>query len=589
LYTSQELTEEQQAQARKNIGATTADATLSVEGEAADARAAGDAIRGVARFFKKETPVNRFNKDDPGNVYGAYINQNNGAEVAYNHYCASHYIPVQNGKTYTTIVQPGLYGATDAAKICGYNADKEFVAVTIGTLETIDSKNAYCTFTISNASIVYVRVTVVENDIASFMLVEGDSYPEEYQPYFEDRYILDGVEIPGGGENIEHFTADSIMNLYNPEDPDIVQGQAIDRFGAFTENASFNVSGFIPIEYGKKYTFPVFNNYWGDTTVTWIPYFDKDKNYRSLFTGVLDTEKRTLTIENTASSAKYIRVNVLSYENRNNIRTVYQNPNCFMVVDSDTFPAEYVPFGTVYRMAENNKPDRESELTYNPLCGKRIVFTGDSIGDGSSAGDGLSGWAGRIGRKNNMLWMNKSVSGATIAKGTNAYLFITETDFGDKPDYIIIEGGTNDADIIGDARTEAPALFGTYNLTDYTSEFDKTTFCGAVESLFKRVTTDYAGAKIGFIIAQKMGVLGSINTDYTVEHNNRRKYFETIIELCKKWGIPYLNLWDGCYLNPMNPAHFTSGESRFYTDGQHLTTAGYEYITPMIETWIKTL
>jgi lysophospholipase L1-like esterase len=188
-----------------------------------------------------------------------------------------------------------------------------------------------------------------------------------------------------------------------------------------------------------------------------------------------------------------------------------------------------------------------------------------------------------------MLWMNKSVSGATITKGTNAYLFITETDFGDKPDYIIIEGGTNDADIIGDARTGTPAKFGTYNLTDYTSEFDKTTFCGAVESLFKRVTTDYAGAKVGFIIAQKMGVLGSINTDYTAEHNNRRKYFETIIELCKKWGIPYLNLWDGCYLNPMNPAHFTSGESYFYTDGQHLTTAGYDYITPMIEAWIKTL
>ena len=116
-----------------------------------------------------------------------------------------------------------------------------------------------------------------------------------------------------------------------------------------------------------------------------------------------------------------------------------------------------------------------------------------------------------------------------------------------------------------------------------TLEYKEHALCGAVEHMFQRVTTDYAGAKIGFVIAHKQGAVGG---EY---YENRRYYFDTIKVLCEKWGIPYIDLWTGCYLNPTNPAHYIQGGGLFYTDGQHLTSAGYDYITPMIEAWMKTL
>jgi lysophospholipase L1-like esterase len=195
-----------------------------------------------------------------------------------------------------------------------------------------------------------------------------------------------------------------------------------------------------------------------------------------------------------------------------------------------------------------------------------------------------------------MTWTNAAISGGTITSGlASSAGCIGDTDFGENPDYIIIEGGTNDADCIGakDAEGNMPTAFGTLSLSKYTNEFDRTTFCGAVDELFRRVVTNYKGAKIGFIIAHKMG--GYLDTDgaglyYTAERNNRRYYFETIIQLCKKWGIPYIDLWEGCYLNPMMPEH-NSGADPFYynNDFQHLTAKGYDYITPMIEKWMETL
>ncbi|MBE6807746.1 MAG: SGNH/GDSL hydrolase family protein [Ruminococcaceae bacterium] len=240
--------------------------------------------------------------------------------------------------------------------------------------------------------------------------------------------------------------------------------------------------------------------------------------------------------------------------------------------------------------------DAIKEVATSPLYGKTVVFAGDSICAGTTDESGVAGWAQRIGTKHHMKWTNAGKNGATITSTeiTEASACIADVYFGAEPDYIILEGGTNDADILGGtANGTMPAEFGSYTMSNY-GTFNTDTFCGAVEALFKRVTTNYPGAKIGFIIPQKMGYYSGEdgqNTAYSYgKTNTRRMYFDTIIELCKKWGIPYLDLWYGCYLNPMNPTH-RIGDDPFYAngDGQHLTTKGYDYITPMIEKWMESL
>ena len=99
-------------------------------------------------------------------------------------------------------------------------------------------------------------------------------------------------------------------------------------------------------------------------------------------------------------------------------------------------------------------PIAESEL----LQGKTIVFDGDSICQASSEGTHPNcGWAYRIGVKNHMNWYNFGVGGGTLTAELyslvtgNARHWISRSidtihDNFSSLDYLILEGGTNDAD-----------------------------------------------------------------------------------------------------------------------------------------------
>ena len=234
----------------------------------------------------------------------------------------------------------------------------------------------------------------------------------------------------------------------------------------------------------------------------------------------------------------------------------------------------------------------------NKLYGKTIIWDGDSICGG---GIGRGNWARRIADRNSMICKNYAIGGGTIAQGyplppsgnpRHSVSLTLDKMYEEYPDadYIILEGGTNDADIICDGRSDNVAL-GDFDLWDFSGNYDRETFCGALESIFFRAVNYWAGKKIGFIIAQKMGPVP--------EHMVRRRfYFDKAVEICRKWGIPYIDLWNGCYLNPLlesmydsskTPEENTAEDKCFYTDGQHLTAKGYDFTSEILEAWIRTL
>lgn len=235
----------------------------------------------------------------------------------------------------------------------------------------------------------------------------------------------------------------------------------------------------------------------------------------------------------------------------------------------------------------------------NKLYGKTVIWNGDSICQGSSR---FGTWADRIAAKNQLKdWKNYGVGGGTIVenaprmqsgKARHSVSATLEQMHEDYPnaDYVILEGGTNDADLLGRITEGSIAeRFGAVDPTDYSGNYDRDTFCGALESTFYRATQLWRGKKICFIVAQKMGL-------NPASFKNRYAYFEKAIEICRKWGIPYLNLWDGCYLNPnllhMYDPNKTVEENEacsLYKDGQHLTSAGYDFTSDVIDSWLKTL
>lgn len=235
-------------------------------------------------------------------------------------------------------------------------------------------------------------------------------------------------------------------------------------------------------------------------------------------------------------------------------------------------------------------------VSENSLKGKTALFFGDSICAGKTVpADSPSygyGWGGLIGVANEMIWHNYGRNGAVITCIEGQTRIVSEQidkAFKAYPtaDYIIFEGGTNDADILGDDESK----LGTFTLSDF-SGFDTSTFTGAFEALILDILTAYPNAKVGYIVPPKMG-----NAPYDSENNIRRRYFDRATEICKKWGIPYIDLWNLSPLNPELPLHYdnslTSEEAnekgKYYTDGQHLTLRGYQRLSPQIEAWIKTL
>lgn len=378
-----------------------------------------------------------------------------------------------------------------------------------------------------------------------------------------------------------------VTNLFNLSDPDIITGYEIKYDNTTNANSDLSVSGYIPCEPGDTITFPVYTGHFGTgSAAKYIASYKADKTFQRSISGTLNGAILTVTIPN-GYDIGWVRVNFCNHDaNSTYIQTPYHAKSNFMVIKGSTMPDRYYPYPP-QKFLDNVIFSEHEDIT-NPLYGKKVVFLGDSICE--AATDSSKGYCYRIGTKNTMLWENQGIGGSTISTALASKTICTRAIKMTDPDVIILEGGTNDADRIGDATGETkPAAFGTWDADSYGTDdastyygFDIDTFCGAVDYMCKRFVSTYPGAKIGFIGAQKMGTV-------TATRKNRGYYIQTAMDICKKWGISCLDLWNGCHLNPLIPSHYTDGQTYMYVDGQHLTANGYDYISPIINAWMKTL
>lgn len=373
-------------------------------------------------------------------------------------------------------------------------------------------------------------------------------------------------------------------NLFDYRDTQILSNHYIAGDGNIRDANGWSVSGYIAIETNKTYVFKCYPVLFGTGSVKNIPSYAADKTFLNTIVGTL--KDNYLVILNTNKDAKYVRVTIDSNEIES-----------FMFVEGDIYPSERKRYDWIPNKYFNQSP-------VNALYGKIALFDGDSIAAGTED-TVLCGWSKIVGDKNSMDWHSIAVSGGTITNGVydngslkHPICLGVDTFYSQgihDPDYIIFEGGSND-ELLGDFRNpdNLPERFGVFNEADFTGPFDNSTFCGALDYLFFKAQSLYPKTKFGFIIAQKMG---KSSVGYTAKTHNRRAIFDYIIRSCRKWGIPYIDLWEEGWLNPSISQHYDSNLDKsgniaagsLYTDGQHLTASGYQLISSKIEGWMKTL
>ena len=386
------------------------------------------------------------------------------------------------------------------------------------------------------------------------------------------------------GEPINLFNKDSIANKYGYYNRGNTTANDVDGCG---------VSHPIYVEYGDSF---VLKYPYGTYGKNCAHGFAKNGTHVKSFNDCeIDSANNLVILNIDEEDVAYIEINITA-----NTRSAVPVSECMLVRGNsfEEFPNAYIPFAvnssnmggfvTFDNFAEG------AQRAWNPLYGKLAIFDGDSICKGVSVDkDDVTygyGWAGRIGVKNAMDWHNEAVSGGTITSelystnGSTRHWVSTNIDtiYENFPDldYLILEGGTNDADLLGvDSLGEISTTSVMY--TDFNPTLD---FTQALEYLFSKAIALYPTKKIGFIIAPKMS--GNASNYAT---SNRRVFFDRCVDVCKKYGIPYLDLWYGCHLNPTLDRLSHNGEYFMYTDGQHLSTHGYDYISDIIESWMKTL
>lgn len=414
------------------------------------------------------------------------------------------------------------------------------------------------------------------NNAGATQMAAIEAKGEETRESIPEDYSTLTAEVSDLKSSLNEYlvTKPTYHNYFDPFSDDIHFGHYYFNSNMLDSAALACVKIELPVN--KTYYLKVDVTGFGPSNAIKIPCWKaSDGTYISNKNGTLDAETEILTLKN---------LNTQTTEDTIIIGYTFRpfNVSKSFIIDSPV--TAIPPVEDLYEIPKENI-----------FAGKKALFFGDSICQASAVpladtNQYQFGWAGRIGYYNLMNWRNYGNSGASITNmsGRSCISTIVSTNIALHPDadYIIVEGGTNDADVIASSSDYS---VGTFAEDDYTSTYDLTTFCGSLETMLRNIIKTYPNRKIGYIVAPKMG-------QYDGVMRNRREIFEKASAICRKWGVTFVDLWGECQINPRLVEYYdpslTQAEnisSKYYVDGQHLTDKGYDLITPLVEQWMKTM
>lgn len=519
-----------------------------------------DAINGYINYSQNSGSIfgqskNLFNYFDSRNQFNKFRN-NSGVITDTNGLFISHPIFVKGGTTYRAFRDNNAYGTN--TKVFVVDSTNTIIYDTIiGTTGSF-AEGQYLEFTPTYDCFVSLnlgRTSASSSYINKFTCVgTATDYPSGHNPYYDfvPYYVEPFSDFNGKGiELLDNCKAD---NLINPNDPSVVDDNYFSWSGQYTSLTGYQISAPIFVKKGVPYI--VYSP--GMGTNRSIGVCDEDGNIYATFAGVQGDYEDASVNKFTPEFSGYIRVNMGNQGG--------------MLCEERFFEGYRKEFGFTLTGLKNTNDNPN-----NPLNGKIISFNGDSICAGAGS---AGGYGAIIANRNNMVYENIAVSGATITAGTyydggspRHWVCDTIDDMRSDADYIILEGGVND--------TVAP--LGTVpSATDYTSSFNDSEYATAFELMLKRAVERFPGKKIGYIAVHKM------TNRYSSSNNDSNNLYWIAINACKKWGIPV------CDLNVNAPAlGFIPSLKSAYTyngDGWHPNEAGYKaYYVDQIEAWLKTL
>ena len=223
------------------------------------------------------------------------------------------------------------------------------------------------------------------------------------------------------------------------------------------------------------------------------------------------------------------------------------------------------------------------------LKGKRVLVFGDSIMFGS--GNNGFGVGEFLAADLGMVCVKYAVGGARVGfvegKSWLAEQIASAVEAGEQADYIVFDGFTNDCNISeGSTLPDVPLgeIPAGYPPTEVASlKKEGSTFSECFQSVIYTLLLRFPKAKLLFIRPHNMG---------RRDDKLQKLYGERAIEICEKWGVPYVDLYKFSSLNTFMPLHRDMFTCDSYGWGRgdctHPNAEGYRLkYMPLIESAIK--
>ncbi|MDE7300882.1 MAG: SGNH/GDSL hydrolase family protein [Clostridia bacterium] len=221
---------------------------------------------------------------------------------------------------------------------------------------------------------------------------------------------------------------------------------------------------------------------------------------------------------------------------------------------------------------------------------KLLCVFGDSIANGSGNHD--FGVGEYLAKDLGFKLKKYAVGGARVGYREGKYWVIDQLkqaiEDGVSPDYIVFDGFTNDCNISeGATKPDVPLGEIGEGYTGYTLDTvtKSDTFSRCFEVMLYTFLSRYPKAKILFFRPHNMG---------RRDDKLQKLYGERAINLCKKWGVAYVDLYSESGMNTFLPEHRDLFTFDSYNWGKgdctHPNATGYELkYMPLIESKIKEL
>ena len=375
-----------------------------------------------------------------------------------------------------------------------------------------------------------------------------------------------------GSAAVEDYDYENYNKFVESE---VTTGVYLNASGNIVKNSAYNMTGYIPCRTGK-YLY-VTSQKAKNSLIRAVEFFDANKN-RLLFSAETSPNQGGLFTTISAMMQKELAYRYrchVTVENCHYVRIVYDETiQPTLVIEVRDFKSDagldiaYVPGQKISPALEVNPPYWR---------GKTILWMGDSITNGYGSQFNNS-FATIVPMHLDCNYINEAINGEALAvraadETDRTPLVDNYINMTDDADAVCVAIGTNDWNY-----TFTP--FG-----DMTSA-DKYTFYGALKILCQGLMKKYLGKPVVFFTPIKRIQDG--NQPYYEPNGNGKTledYANAIKEVCGYYGIPVLDLFNECMINPLIP----EVKEAYIPDGTHPNIHGHKILARRITGYLKQL